>query len=71
MADVEIIGEYEDTVFIVRPLTDAATAWIKENVPYGDGPLHPDYPTLVVEHRYIEELLKGMRAASLTLERKD
>jgi len=49
-------------LMLVRPVTDRAEQWIKENVQedaqwYG--------PALVVEWRYLEALVDGMRADGL------
>ena len=55
MADVEVRNE--GTIFLFRPLTEAAREWLAENVDeeamyYGEF--------LVVEHRYADDLAQGM-----------
>jgi hypothetical protein len=54
----------EGTIFLVTPRTEAAEDWIEEHTP-------PDTtwfgPSLVVEHRYVEDLVEGMRADGLVV----
>lgn len=64
MADVYI--ENHGSVWIFRPLTQAAKGWVDENVEvegwqrYGDG--------FAVAPHYVEELGCGMTAAGLEVE---
>ncbi len=60
MADVQI--ENHGSVFLVRPLTNAATAWLDENI---DCEAQYFGGALVVEHRYIADIAEGMRADGL------
>jgi hypothetical protein len=52
-------------VFLLRPRTDAAHEWIAEYVP------EPVWfgPSLAVEHRYVEDLILGMREDGLVVTR--
>jgi hypothetical protein len=54
------------TVFRLVPLTDAAEAWVNDNV--GTEGYQPCYPTLYVEHGYIEALLEGIGEAGLIVD---
>jgi hypothetical protein len=60
--DVEV--ENHGTIFLVRPLTETARDWLDENVSddaqYFGG-------ALVVEHRYIEDLVEGMLGDDLNV----
>lgn len=52
------------TIFLLRPLTDAAKTWVSENIAddaqhFGGG--------IVVEHRYIGAIVQGARADGLVL----
>jgi hypothetical protein len=55
------------TVYMLRPLTPAAQEWINENV--AQDALENSYfgDSLVVEHRYIMELVEGMRRDGLVV----
>lgn len=52
----------ECTIFLLRPLSQAAQTWIDEN-------LSPDRTTfgdaVAVEHRYIADIIDGIRADGL------
>ena len=50
------------SVYLVRPLTPAADAWIEKNV-QDDAQWFG--PSLVVEHRYVADLIAGMKADGL------
>jgi hypothetical protein len=52
----------EGTIYLLRPNTPAAQSWIAENLPpdrmtFGDA--------IAVEHRYICDIIDGIRAAGL------
>jgi hypothetical protein len=47
------------SIFLVIPITDAALTWIEEHVTR-EG-FQPYWPTVVVEHRYIDDLVEGIR----------
>jgi hypothetical protein len=65
MTDVIVHGNPGDTVFLVEPLTQAASEWIVENV---EGETTWLAGNLAVEHRYIDALIDGMREAGLVVE---
>lgn len=48
----------DGTLALVRPETDLARDWIRRHVsPDGD---QPHWPTLIVEPRFLDDLLVGM-----------
>ena len=55
--------ENHSSVFLVVPLTEAAQSWIEENV--SRHGFQPYWPTVVVEHRYIADLVDGIRVDGL------
>lgn len=65
-ADVLVQYQPGDTVGLVVPVSPAAESWIEERV-------QPDASrigrALVVEHRFIRDLLDGMASDGLTLGR--
>jgi len=63
----DITVEGSGTVFLLVPQTDKGRTWIKENIGPDNGyqPYYPD--KVVVEHRYIEDILQGMAADGLAL----
>ena len=52
------------SLYMVRPLTEEALEWLHDNTSE-DAPWFGD--SLAVEHRYIVDLVHGMRAAGLTV----
>lgn len=64
--DFAIQGRPGDTIFIVHPRTERAQIWADENV--GEH-LNWGRTGIVVEHRFIEDLLEGIQADGFTIER--
>ncbi len=65
--DFRLDGEGPLTsVFRLVPLTDNARGWIADNVSRTEG-FQPDWPTLYVESRYLDDLIEGMEDAGLTV----
>ena len=62
--DVQVGGG--GTIYTVRPLTDAGRAWIEANVQSEDWQWLGS--ALCVEHRYIANLIEGMKADGLIVE---
>lgn len=62
-ADLVVIGAARSTVFIVSARTEAGHAWVEDNVSQ-DG-YQPRWPDLIVEHRYLTDLIGGAQAAGL------
>jgi hypothetical protein len=63
---VDFVLENHFSIFVVRPVSDAAKAWVEENVGCDSG-FHPDYPMLVVEHRYVSDLVQGILGDGLSV----
>jgi hypothetical protein len=58
----DFVVENHGTIFLLQPLTPAANSWIEENLPedrmtFGNA--------VVVEHRYIADILRGAMADGL------
>jgi hypothetical protein len=52
------------TIYLLTPITPDAEAWIEEHLP--DDAQHFG-PSIVVEHRYIDDIVAGMQADGLIL----
>ena len=48
------------SIFLIRPLTESARAWLEHNIDAA-GSFQPYWPTVVVEPRYVADLLEGIR----------
>lgn len=55
------------TLFRVVPLTSLAEEWVDSHV--STAGFHPQWPTLHVEHRYLDDLIDGIEGAGLTVGR--
>ena len=61
--DFEVSGG--GTVYLLRPLTDAAREWVAEHIPE-DAQYLGD--AVAVEHRYIADIVSGIRNDGLTVQ---
>ncbi len=58
--------ENHGSIFLLRPLS-SAELWVLENIGADDG-YQPYFPTLVVEHRYIADIVEGIRNDGLAVQ---
>jgi hypothetical protein len=49
------------------PLTPSATSWIEEHIGQDNG-YQPHFPTIVVEHRYIADIVDGIQNDGLAVQ---
>jgi hypothetical protein len=61
----DFVVENHGSIFLLRPLTPAAKAWVEEHI--GDNGYQPYYPTVVVEHRFIADIIHGAQADGLVV----
>ena len=54
------------SVLRIEPLTQEAKDWVEEYVSH-EG-FQPDWPTLYVEHRYLDDLIDGIAVSGLTID---
>lgn len=62
--DADFVVENHGSIFLLRPLTDSARIWIDEHIGPDNG-FQPYYSTVVVEHRYISNIVEGIREHGL------
>ncbi len=55
----DFLIENHGSVFLLSPLTDAARIWIDEHIGADNG-FQPMYPTVLIEHRYISAIVRGL-----------
>ena len=63
-ADFQLIQQR--TIFRLEPLTDAGRGWVEEHV---RADVTRFGPAIMVEHRGIADMLRGIRSAGLGVER--
>jgi hypothetical protein len=54
----------EGSIVLLTPRTDAAHEWVDENIGQDNG-YQALWPTVVIEPRYLEPILTGIRDAGL------
>ena len=65
MNDFEITGG--GSVYLLNPVSEAAKIWVEENIGQDNG-FQPYWPTVVIEHRYIADVVAGIQAEGYTVQ---
>jgi hypothetical protein len=63
---IDFLCENHGNIFLLRPLTPSATSWIEEHLGQNKG-YQPYFPTVVVEHRYIADIVDGIQNDGLAV----
>jgi hypothetical protein len=56
--------ENQGSIFLLRPLSDAAHRWVKEFIGEDNG-YQPYFPTILIEHSFICGVIDGIREHGL------
>jgi hypothetical protein len=64
---IDFLCENHGSIFLLKPLTPSATSWVEEHIGQGNG-YQPYLPTVVVEHRYIADIVAGIQNDGLAVE---
>ena len=62
----DFLVENHGSIFLLRPQTSAATSWVNENIGESNG-YQPYWPSVVVEHRYIADIVQGIQNDGLAV----
>ena len=62
----DFLCENHGSIFLLRPLTAKAKSWVEEHI--GDNGYQPYYPTVVVEPRYIADIVTGIQNDGLAVQ---
>jgi hypothetical protein len=54
------------SIFLLRPLTPSATSWVEDHIGQDNG-YQPYYPTVVIEHRYVADIVAGIQGDGLVV----
>jgi hypothetical protein len=57
---VDFLLENHGSIFLLKPQTPIATSWLEEHVGQDNG-YQPYWPTCLVEHRYIADIVAGIQ----------
>jgi hypothetical protein len=61
---IDFIVDGGGSLFFLHPLSDAGCAWVEENIGQENG-YQPYWPTVVIEHRFISDIVRGIQNAGL------
>jgi hypothetical protein len=56
--------ENHGSIFLLRPLSDAARCWVREFIGENNG-YQPYFPTVVIEHSFVCSVIDGIREYGL------
>lgn len=56
----DFLVENHGSIFHLIPLNDSAHAWVDEHIG-SENSFQPYWPTVVVEHRFISDIVQGIR----------
>ncbi len=57
----------EGSIILLHPDTEPAIAWVEDNIGQANG-YQPFWPTVLIEARYVRDILDGIQADGLTVE---
>ena len=58
--------EDHGSILLLRPQTNSARIWIDDHIGRDNG-FQPYYPTVVVEHRYVADIVAGIENDGLAV----
>ena len=56
----------DGSIFLLTPLSESARDWIEQNIGKDNG-FQPWWPTVVIEHRYVADILEGIRSDGMVI----
>lgn len=59
--------ENHGSIFLLKPLTPSAVSWLEEHIGKDNG-YQPYFPTVVVEHRYLADIVEGIQNDGLAVQ---
>jgi hypothetical protein len=62
----DFLVENHGSIFLLKPQTTAATFWLEEHIGRENG-YQPYWPTCVVEHRFIADIVAGIQGDGLAV----
>jgi len=65
-ASTDFSLENHGSIFPLRPLTDVACSWVDQNIGRDNG-FQPYWPNVVIEHRYVTDILEGIKSEGLAV----
>ncbi len=63
----DFLVENHGSIFLLKPLTPSAASWVEEHIGQDNG-YQPHFPTIVVEHRFIADIVAGIQDDGLAVQ---
>jgi hypothetical protein len=64
----DFVIENHGSIFLLKPITPSALSWVEEYIGQDNG-FQPNYPrAIVVEHRYIADIVTGIQSDDLAVQ---
>jgi hypothetical protein len=63
----DFICENHGSIFLLKPLTPSAESWLEENIGQ-ENAFQPYWPTCVIEHRYVSDIVAGIENDGLAVQ---
>jgi hypothetical protein len=63
----DFLVENHGSIFLLRPQNESAIAWVDEHIGPDNG-YQPQYPTVLIEHRYIADIVQGIQSDGLAVQ---
>ena len=62
----DFVVENHGSIFLLKPLTPSAISWIEDHIGQENG-YQPYFPAVLVEHRYIADIVAGIQNDGLAV----
>ncbi len=63
----DFVVESHSSIFLLRPQNEQAVSWVNAHIGSENG-FQPYWPTVVVEHRYIADIVAGIQTDGLAVQ---
>ncbi len=63
----DFVVESHSSIFLLRPQNEQAVSWVNAHIGCENG-FQPYWPTVVVEHRYIADIVAGIQTDGLAVQ---
>lgn len=64
--EADFFIENYGSILLLRPVNDSARLWVEENIRRDNG-FQPYFPTVVIEHRYVADIIVGIQQDGLAV----
>ncbi len=62
----DFVVENHGSIFLLKPQNDSAISWVEEHIGQDNG-FQPHWPNVVIEHRYVADIVAGIQNDGLAV----